>query len=364
MRPAALVLLLAACQREETSRQREETSATVLDGFDARWVAFNHRLSDLTLQPSGASADVVFIGGTSTTGVVFDDDGTCITDGCRELPVPDRSNLSLAWRTLRSQELVLGATRVEVEVGSDGLTQVVDVPLPRKAKGAASAWIAGLSWSSGVPHGAESCYDPRHGWLPRELGITLADPALSDDRASVEVALNATFVAGLTFEEIRACLDAAAPEARVRLALDVVVAVGDAASQRHEIEQAQTFDEACEGCQVRPDATALAWSPAFAGEARGWSSLLWRFHPADTARGAYLREIGLRLDAESAGGWATNDSRTALSAFDYDFVGIVEERDAEVAVDGWQAAVTELPAEVDPQDGAPTVTRLDGESTP
>jgi hypothetical protein len=187
------------------------------------------------------------------------------------------------------------------------------------------------------------------------LSVAVRDPVLVD-REHATAQVEAVFAAGLTLEDIRACLDAAVPGARLRVVVDVVFAVG-APAVTAAVSNADAWPRDPSAAQLPPEPVAVQ-----VGQAAGWSQLDWTFHTADgDGRGAYLRTIGVAADpaAGLASGWATNVSATMLSGFDYAFAGEV------VIVDGLETSNASLfgesvPASVD-ESGEPVLTTVTAE---
>jgi hypothetical protein len=299
-----------------------------------------------------------FVGGVSTTAVSFYDE-TCPEGGtstCDELPTLDEGNLDATLAEVTSSSVVFGdaAARLMV-VGAEPVSDTVRVVLARPVDADASvtAWIAGFALWSGVPlpPGAASCYDPRHGWLPTELALEVADVAVVEGGQAVDVTVAASFSAGLTLEDIRACLDAVADLAALRVDLDLVVAAGGEVRVA-DVSNAASWPLDRTGTQPPPSSGADADDVAALGEAAGWRSVRWRFHEEDPdGRGAYLRSIGLRLDPASgdAAGWATNQSATMLSGFEYAFTGRAVGVVGEVSVVTRAISASDVPAAVSPE---------------
>jgi hypothetical protein len=326
--------------------------------MDVGWSLFNHRLSTLEIRPVDEGVAFTFVGGVSTTAVSFYDE-TCPEGGsstCDELPTLDEGNLEATLSEATSSDVVFGdaAARLLV-VGAEPVSDTVRVVLARPVDADASvtAWIAGFGVWSGVPlpEGAASCYDPRHGWLPTELSLAVTDAVVADGGQAVDVTVEASFDAGLTLEDIRACLDAVADLAALRVDLDLVVAAGGE-PRSAEVSNAASWPLDRTGTQPPPTSGADADDVGALGDASGWRAMRWRFHTDDPdGRGAYLRSIGLRLDpsAGDAAGWATNQSATMLSGFDYAFTGEVVGVAGEVSVTTRAISARDVPAAVSPE---------------
>lgn len=346
MRALALgLLLVAGCDKDESE-------VAWLEGFSYRWVDFNHRLTSLVVRPQIDHAEVAVIGGTSTTGVVFDDEGTCIGPGCGELPFVDETDIAVQWAVGRSdREARLARGQIELVATPSSDSRQLRLDLPGKGKGTATAMIAGVSFQAMVDHAEAnpSCYDPRHGWLPRNLRVTLGETQLSDDGRAALVTVAAVFAAGNSAEDLRACLDEAVPFARARVTVDVVVVVSEGEVGRSTVAMSGAFADDPSDPQAMDSASA-SWTPAWPDGAIGWEDMSWTFHVGDPEdRGAYLRSLELGLDpgASSAFGWATNTSPTMLSGFDVRFNGTIVERDVDVDVSRLSASADAMPADID-----------------
>ena len=323
----APLLACAACAPPSAARW--------VQSADVRWDLLNHRVSALTVRPDPLGVAYRFTGGASTTGVRLDEGGVCDVSDCAELPFLDTSSATARVVDGVGTEVALGGATLTLDaVGAEGETASVLVPMRPGARGAPVAWIAGFSLSTEVPIGPEGagCYDPGHGWLPTRLRLAVLDATEAPD--GVLVTAEALFSSGLSLEGIRACLDAAAPGARLRVALDLAVAQGGTA-RSGEVATAQSFPRDPAGTQEPPAlGAAQAWA---GGDASGWTSLDWALHTADTdGRGAYLRGIGFTVTPDAAGGYASNSSATMLSGFDYAFSGSL------VAVAGLDVTVTDV----------------------
>lgn len=328
-----------------------------LDGFDFGWVDFNHRLTALHITPEADFARVAVIGGTSTTGVVFDDDGTCIGPGCGELPLTDEADVEVRWSVgTPVDKVATGVGTIEVLAVPESSSARLIIDLPRRAKGTAVAFLGGLRLDGATDGDTAnpSCYDPRHGWLPRRVAVELGEPVLADDGRSVTIEVGASFAAGVTGEDLRVCLDAAAPYAAMRAAIDVVVLVGEGETTTHAVTTGGSFPRDPQGTQPIPlDQTGYV--PSWDGAPVGWRKVDWRFHASDPdQRGTYLRTLDLDVSPDEAllYGWATSTSLTMTSGFEVAFEGEVVEADFGVDVVHRRADGDALPAEID-DEGTP-----------
>lgn len=307
---AAGLALLAGCATPPAE-------ATWVVGTSYRWELFNHRLSRWVVDPLSPNVEVV--GGASTTG--FETDlGACYDPAtCGEFPATDPIVASVDRVRARGAHLVTFS--VDLVADRFGAADDVVLTLPRGASGPAFAWIAGWSLDTDTPHGAESCYEPRFGWLPDVLDLSVE--AGEAAAGSVSVTVRAAFGSGLSREAVRACLDAAAPLAAARVTVWGVVVVGPDTPDVQAITQQATWSDTGQA-QGLDDAGRIVANFPGRGAWAGWSSLSWRFHQVvDPGRGAYLRELTLAASpaAGRAYGFATNASPTALSGFDYAFAG-------------------------------------------
>ncbi len=344
--------------------------ATWPTGFGYGWSGFNHRLSFAHFGLDGDEAVVGVVGGTSTTGVEPVLPDGCDADTCDEFPVRDQAEVHVAWARVASKRVGFGRGVAAIVADADGETTRLVVPLERRARGEASAWITGLTVDTDhAPEGGEACYDPALGWHVRRLGVALEDVTLAADGRSVEVSVRASFEAGNSLESERECVDAIVPEARVPIAVEVLVIAGDLARHEDEVAHGASYASGCEGStgfclnpdpQPDPDLADRPLDPALRGLAAGWSAFAFTFHDDDPdGRGAYLRTLSLGLDTEAgwASGHATNYSPfTQLSGFDYAFAGTVVGVALDDAPRTGEARDT-IPAELDAQ-GRPTLFRL------
>lgn len=289
-----MLLLLLACDAEP------DAEVVLLEGFDFGWRAFNHRISALD---AGTEA-VAVVGGTSTTGVTPSLDDTCDPDTCKEFPFTDTADIWVRTRTVTAAGLTSAAASASLSVGAAGASTTVsfDAPPPE-------GWepvIVGLEF---VTTGPEGCYDPAFGWLPTELAVAV-------EAAGDEARVTASFAAGLSLEEVRACLDAVAGEATITLQVELL-ALSGVPFEKADFNQGAEWGEVDGEWEVQTPPPA---EDVHLPDARAFQSLAWTFHEGDAdGRGAYLRTLG--VDAEGRG-WATNSSPgTQLSGFSYRFTG-------------------------------------------
>lgn len=333
----------------------EATTASWLTGFDWRWENSNHRLSAMVIEPVGPDIDVAVVGGASTTGVVFNDNGCVNSNTCWELPVADATNLSAQWSEVTSSKAVVINARVPLTVVLGGAEATLAVPLPRrfKADTPVSAFIAGLALSTADVSidPSVSCYDTHHGWLLRELGAGVVSTVLTSDRRAVDVRVHASFQAGASLEDERRCLDTAVAEAGIGLDLSLVVVVGGDEGSVTDVTQAALvpFDPAAPEAFSDDD-----WTPwtISADQIGGWAEVYWRFHYDDPDfRGAYLRSLTLAAEADAgrAIGWATHDAPAAVlkSGFSFLFSGRLQTWAVDAASASHSASIAEMPSELD-----------------
>jgi hypothetical protein len=354
-----MVTLVAGCHRQTACEQdpascETNTSAAWIQSFDWSWSSFNHRLSVLRVVATDDAVSAAVVGGASTTGHVYDDDGTCVNaDTCWELPTRDATAISATRATATSDTVLLAHGSLTLDTTSNGVSQTLTVTLPRLGVDgdAVSAWIGGVTMISDVAaDGAgASCYDPRHGWLPAHVSLGLSGAALSDALDAVDVEVSAAFLAGEARETQRACYDALRTAGTFKVTLDVVVAVGDLSSDSVDVAQGAIWSS---GTDAQP-LTEVGTLDATLDPAAmiGWTSLDLEFHETvEAGRGAYLRGLSVQADdaAGQAYGYATNRSLTALSGFDYAFKGTVTQVSGDVAVERARFAQDAMPTELDP----------------
>lgn len=307
------------------------SEAVWMRGFGLRWNIANHRLSQAAVLPTADGVQAAFIGGGSTTGCVFvagqgcvaqiPPDDECLDAGsCAELVFFDRSLVAVDRIVAEaSGNTVLGTGSTQLTVGPDGASGSLLIELPYGAGGDAVAWIRGLALTTDVPKPSDSasCYDPRHGWLPNRIRVSVGEPTREGGKTWL-VPVEATFSSGLSFEAIRSCLDAVVDEAAVAMRVDVAMALnGDA--------RVETITQS--GEWARGDDQTLATigdRAADVGPVSGWRTVDWTMHEVvEPGRGAYLRSLAAWVDPTEGQAWGvtTNDSPTQLSGFDMAFEG-------------------------------------------
>lgn len=233
-----LVVLVGGCSRT--------TESAWLEGFGYGWDNANHRLSYLSVGLVDGGAQVAVVGGASTTGRAFDEDG-CLSSTCAEFAfTTDDAIVDVRWASASSDQVRFGAGAVDLVVSSAGAEAMIEVPLVAKGRGEVVAFLSGLTLdtSDSLPAEAadESCYDPRHGWHPREIRVALGEPVLADDGRTVTVPVEATFAAGASGEAVRACTDAVYDLAEVAMTVSVAVAVGEGAQHAHDVQLSKVYD--------------------------------------------------------------------------------------------------------------------------
>lgn len=349
-RPLALVALCL------TTACGAPSEASWLRSVGARWVVANHRVSQIAWLPGDGVPEAAFIGGASTTGCVFvegegcvprlPESDTCIDAGtCAEFVFLDRSEVAVD-RVVGSASgrVVLGEAAGELVVGPAGSSTSLLVTLPSSTGSAdAVAWIRGLALTTDVPKPSDSasCYDPRHGWLPRRLRVAVGTPTREAGRSWL-VPVEATFEGGFSDESVRACLDAVVGEEALALRVEIAMAAGTA-GRTTAVRQEAAWER---GATQR--LADLGDRAADVGEASGWRTLDWRFHQTvEPGRGAYVRSLAAWIDPDAgeAFGVGTNFSPTQLSGVDVVFEGEVVTLDDVRVIDGglWGAEGLETP---------------------
>ncbi len=355
-----LVLVLSACGGQ--------SEATWMRGFGLRWNLLNHRLSQAAVVVEGDGARAAFIGGASTTGCVFvqgegcveaiPEDDQCLDAGsCGELPLKDHALVAVDRVVAEARgSTALGSGVATIQVGPSGASGTVLVELPYPARGDAVAWIRGLALTTDVPKPADSasCYDPRHGWLPSRIQLSVGEP-VEEGRTLWSVPVEALFQAGLTDEALRQCLDAVVDEAAIALRVEVAMAVG---AEARTTDVSQSAQWARGDSQVLSDLGDLT---ADVGPVSGWRSVDWQFHTVvEPGRGAYLRSLAAWIapDEGLAYGVATNDSLTQLSGFDVAFSGEVVTLEGLELVEEGVWGLDEMPTTLS-EDGAAVIHDLE-----
>lgn len=334
-----------------------------MEGWSFDWVRFNHRVSYLEYGLDADAARVSVIGGTSTTAQSPELDAQCDPDTCDEFPFVDDAEITVRWASATTRDAVFGTgTAVLDDVGPDGVTQSIDVPLPRKVRGQPVAIINGYVLDTNNPlSGGEACYRPEYGWHPHVVSVSL-EPTLSDDGKSVAVDVTAVFDAGNSLEDSRQCIDEVSDEARVAMSVDVLVIAGKAPVESHQVAYDMAYEFGCAPGQFPctnpaeqpdPDPSDRGLPITFDDPLLGWSSWAFEFHVDDPDdRGAYIRSWVVDASAADgiATGHATNYSpNTQLSGFDYAFTGTVVGVDLGAEVERGVIA-DEISVELDEQD--------------
>lgn len=339
-----------------------EQRAAGLEGFEYGWVGLNHRLSGLRVGVSLDHSEVNVIGGTSTTQEIPPAQ-TC-EETCREFPITDEADVAVRWAVVESTKTAFVPGTAALQVGRDGGSAVVTVELPKGAKGEGTALISGFVLSTDHPlSGGDACYDPRYGWHPRQITISVGDVTIDGDTATVPV--EGAFSAGKTYDDDRECIDLVNDQAVVELTVTVLVAVGNGAVEIQPLEAEAVYpfsgDAGHPEEQVLPEPTQLSWS--IEDPLVGFRSLDFRFDEhvgtrfAD--RGAYLRTFGFWAEpGGAANAFATNYSPgTQLQDFSYRFEGEVVAIEHLGTVTRGTSTAT-LPAALD-ANGAPVVHSLE-----
>lgn len=305
----------------------DPATLTTMEGFGFGWQRFNHRLSyaefDLT-----EAANIGIVGGTSTTGEQVDVGDSCDPDTCQEFPFADTADVRLDWAKVTSSDWQTGSAETELVAGATGASVTLEIPVEGLKGSEAVAVIQGFSVDTDhlVADGLEHCYNPRLGWHPRRLAVSLGDVTLGEDSASVEVF--AAFEAGNSLEEERVCVDAIRDQALAMFHVRVAVIAGDnvvGSSQDLGFSQVYAAGDVPFDPDPQPEPGGRPLTLDGASQAFGFSSFDWAFHTDDVDhRGAYLRTLEARADTAAgvATGHATNYSpATQLSGFDYTFAG-------------------------------------------
>lgn len=310
-----------------------EQQGAVLEGFRFGWELFNHRLSTLHVVAGMEATEVAVVGGTSTTSEVPDLDETCDPDACDEFPFYDNALVDVWWSTLRTEEVALLPMKVSLEVGRAGAQAVATGTLPKEAakkkwtRHGGAAILTGLSLQTDHPlEGEPSCYQPRYGWHPQRLAVSLGELTIDGD--SVSVPVDAAFAAGKCFEQARTCVDEVNQRAMVALDVHLLAVVGTDAVETTKLqtEAAYPFDP---GPELQEEIAPTAISFGIEEPLVGFGSLDFRFDPdRDDDRGAYLRTLGFWAGPTEANAVATNASATMLYDFTYRFEGEVRAIDA------------------------------------
>lgn len=316
-----LAVLLGGCGTDET--------VSWLEGASYRWDLFNHRVSHLRFEATESGATVAVVGGTSTTGLSTVLDPSCDDATCDEFPFFDEADVAVDVVRLTTSKESVGTGELQLVVGPQGASGTLEVTFGKKARGEGVALLRGYTLDTNVAlTGGDACYQPKNGWLPRRLAISLGEVTVADDGMSATVAVDAAFTAGKTFEDERQCLDAVVDQAQVALAVQAVVVVG-AESETHTVNQGAEYaygdgNEPLEQPDPDPvERTVDLGEP----DALGWSAIDFRFHqgPGDE-RGAYVRTLSYLATPDGfVSGHSNNYSPpTQLSGFDYTFEGTVQ----------------------------------------
>ncbi|MFH1463104.1 MAG: hypothetical protein ABIO70_01835 [Pseudomonadota bacterium] len=350
MRPLLLLppLLALGCS--------EDPSIWWLRGFGFGWTSANHRLAFMDFGVGEGGLDYSVIGGASSTGWAPDLPEGCEEDACREFRFEDSTLVDIAWGHVAASSLAAGTLTAEVLATPAGGTVSLEIPLHERGRDNAVVLLQGLTVDTDHPAGdGDTCFDPALGWHPRRIGVALENPTLSNDGHSVLVDLTATFEAGLSLEEYRACQDMLVGEEQVPVTVRALALASAEALASASLDQSMVY--AWNGNPYVPDEQPppsmsdrpleLAWDPVIAG----WSAVDFAFMQEDEeGRGAYLRTLSVGLSEADgwASGHATNYSPgTQLSGFDYHFQGEVWTLETGDEVELGSASFEEVPAELD-----------------
>lgn len=331
MKPVAAVSLLIALS---SGCRAPEVEIGSVEGFSYGWDLFNHRVSHLEWgvvpgeAPGLAEAAIAVVGGTSTTG--FAEPTEC-GDTCDEFPFLDESLVTLDYAAIRTRKATVATGEITLEAGVDGVEGRLLLPLPRRGDGEVVVFVTKVAIDTDHPlsDGTVGCYDPKYGWQPRRIAVSLGEATLDDAGEHVEVDVSAVFEAGNTLETERQCIDEVRHLAVVDLVVGVTAVVGDLDASQQEVSHGATYaygdGPSNPAPQPEPDPSERSLDLPSDGRIFGWSALDWSFHVDDPdVRGAYLRTLSFRADTSVASGHATNYSPiTQLSGFDYAFSGTV-----------------------------------------
>ena len=284
----ALIALASGCSR------LPEQNGAVLEGFKYGWELFNHRISTLHVVAGESATEVSVIGGTSTTNETPELADTCDPELCDEFPFNDNALVDVWWSTLATRDAALVPMTISLEVGRDGASGEASGVLPDKARGDGYAILTGLSLRTDHPlsDGSESCYNPRYGWHPRQIAVSLGDVAITGDKITVPV--DAIFSAGKSFEEARTCVDEVNTLAMVALDVHLLAVIGpdSVETQTLSTEASYPFEEGSsppEQAEIAP--TSLPFG--IEDPLLGFSRIDFQFDPDRTDdRGAYIRTVG------------------------------------------------------------------------
>ena len=343
-----LLALLAGCTDEPETQE-----ATWLQGAYYRWVIFNHRLSYAHVSLNDNSeAELMVVGGTSTSQRSAELPDTCDQSTCNEIPARDFTDLRVGWGRLITDTEALGTGRAELVVGEDGGSTTLEVALPDWAEGDVTAVIRGIVLDTDQPlQGEAACYNPQYGWHVRQIRAVVEDVTLSGTTATVTV--GATFAAGLTEEEIRACIDEVYDRAQVALSVDVMVVAGHGGVTEQTVTSEAYYPfESGQAPPAQEEVLPEPLSDLSGDGVVGWSAIDFRFNPELTnERGAYLRSWGFEITEDGAAGIATNFSPgTQQHDMAYSFTGTVREVVVSGAVETGLLDLERFEVDVDGED--------------
>jgi hypothetical protein len=351
MRAMVLAPLLVGCGAKE--------EIVWLEGSRYGWRDFNHRLAHWETRLEPDSVSVAVVGGTSTTNRETVLPEGCDPKTCTEYPQSDEANVLVRWARAETSHWHAVRTNTTIVAGTDGAATTVSVALPKKGR-SVFALIEGFAVDGGEPlTGGDACYTPENGWMPTELGITLANVSLSNDGMKASVDVRVIGRAGKTLEDVRECVDEVVDQAQFRFEVDVLFVEGTAEeSPVYIVENAEYAYEYGTVPDPQPEPKPYDLQQDLDRFLTGWSRVYWQFDRKDPdTRGAYLRTLGFEIvaDDSSATGIASNYSPiTQLSGFDYLFEGTVQL--VELGTDVTRGTIEEtIPADLD-ADGNAIVT--------
>ncbi len=373
-RPLLLSLLalgpgLAACRdKGDDSAADAGLSATWVEGYRFHWVAANHRLSFLEVNALADKAQLSLIGGTSTTGQIPEVD--CEVS-CQEFPFLDDSDIELSWARVEGPGFAVGRGEAEAVANADGVSVTTEIELFGEPQGDLTVILTGLGVDADHPlSGGPSCYTPSYGWHPRHIGAEITDAVLAEGSNTVQATVRFHFRAGLSLEEVRECVDAVVDQVEVPMRAHLLAIVSTGATQAQDLSNSAAYGHRDAGGdlipQPDPDDASRPLDIDLSNPLLGWTKLDYRFHEQEgLGRGAYLRDLQWRLDAEAgvASGHASNSSLTQLSGFDYNFEGRAVGVELGLPIQRGTLRVNGMPAALD-EGERPVVneyTLIDGE---
>ncbi|MBT3222886.1 MAG: hypothetical protein HN348_27735 [Proteobacteria bacterium] len=314
-------------------------SATWLEGLAFSWTSFNHRLSHLEVRLDQDEAELGLVGGTSTSGIVTVLPSGCDPGTCTEYPFYDDATMWVKWGKATTKAQFAHAS-LEVIATPDGGSASTTAVFDRRIKGDVTAILQGLRLSTDYAlAGGDACYTPANGWLPTAMSLVIDEP-VKTGKDEVLVEVTAKFEAGPTLEENRACLDEVLDEVQVAIQVDVLLVATKKSHESHTVSHYLAYewngDQIDPTPQPEPDQQEQSFDIAIEDALVGWSEIDFRFQQEGEERGAYIRSLSVMADSA---GWASGHGSnyspgTQLSAFDYEFSGVVRAVDVAAEVEG------------------------------